>query len=128
MAHKQDGTFQDLLLHNAPATRVLLSSDQNFAFTADENGVIMMCDLQFMVEGRVTVRRSPSPYPYIRMTTQLQLPTSSTHRAPKAADTNSSSNGSTRLPELKLGEELRVAIVSATPYCFVLFRVVRTAT
>ena len=36
--------------------------------------------------------------------------------APKAADTNSSSNGSTRLPELKLGEELPVAIVSATPY------------
>ena len=36
--------------------------------------------------------------------------------APKAADTNSSSNGSTRLPELKSGEEFREAIVSAMPY------------
>jgi hypothetical protein len=55
LAHEEDGSFHELLLHNAPATKVVLSSDQNFAFTCDENGVIMMCDLQFMVEGRVTV-------------------------------------------------------------------------
>jgi hypothetical protein len=61
VVHKHDGTFQDLLLHNAPATKVLLSSDQNFAFTADENGVIMMCDVQLMVDGRVAVRRLTFP-------------------------------------------------------------------